>query len=328
MLKYLYLLLLVHCTVSAPPRGSGEEEDDGKGIIVQCLVENWGQEDKIQACRTCFENIGEDVLSEANLPAVKKCVSKYLPMENAACQTEIAALKAGDEAQGGKVLECMWGAIHENGLNYCLSTTSNDASVADRLTDATMCLGKGHKYIKQYVRNATMTDKQRKRMAKKLEKKNKLGPMKFQMIKLLTKAHCDVATAGDTTKDKACNQCFMTGLRTFRKDKDEAAVKETSVECAKAHLKDKYSECTALMESDTEEEAVHGCFMRVLTKTNVEECTNDASTADAETLEGVMECIKKRAAAWVEENARGKIKEKFLEMIGGMDDEDSQEDLE
>jgi len=328
MLKYLYLLLLVHCTVSAPPRGSGEEEDDGKGIIVQCLVENWGQEDKIQACRTCFENIGEDVLSEANLPIVKKCVSDYLPMENAACATEIESLTAGDEAQGGKVLGCMWGAIHTNGLNYCLNTTSADATAVDRLTDAAMCLGEGHKYIKHYVRNATMTDRQRKRMAKKLEKKNKLSPMKFQMIKLLTKAHCDVATAGDATKDKACNQCFMAGLRTFRQNKDETAGKATALECAKAHLQDKYSECTALMESSTEEEAVHGCFMRVLTKTNVEECTNDASTADAETLAGVMECTKKRAAAWVEDNARGKIKEKFLEMIGGMDDDDSHEDLE
>jgi len=69
--------------------------------------------------------------------------------------------------------------------------------------------------------------------------------------------------------------------------------------------------------------------MRVLTKSQVEECTNEDSTADAETLAGVMECTKKRAIAWVEENASGKVKRKFLEMLGGRDDDEySKEELE
>jgi len=305
---------------------SSEENDIDHGIIVQCLVENWGQEEKIQDCRKCFEDIGEDILSENNLPVLKQCITQYLPIENEACASDLEALQAEDEEQGGKVLKCAWEAIHINGLNYCLNATSTDSSVVDRLTDASMCIGKGHKYIKHYVMNVTMSDEQRKKMEKK---QKKFGPMKMKMAQLFTKAHCDLATNGDSAKDRACNKCFNKGLRTFKRSKDVATLKANSAQCTKEHLGDQYSQCSNLIETDVDKETVHGCFMRVLTKSQVEECTNEDSTADAETLAGVMECTKKRAIAWVEENASGKVKRKFLEMLGGRDDDEySKEELE
>jgi len=305
----------------ARPQGKGEGEDHG--TIVRCLVENWGQETKIQECRDCFGSIGEDVLSETNLPIAKQCTQDYLPMQYAACESEIAALNTGDEEQGMQVLGCMGEAMHMNGLNYCLNTTSPDAAAVDRLTDASMCIGEGHKYIMKYVRNTTMAGAG-KRKQRKMERQGQM--MKFQMVRLFTKAHCDLATQGDATKDRDCTRCFMTAMRSFKESKDEAALLSESTQCSTEHLGELYSECTTLLQ--TEPKGAHQCFMRVLTKAQVEECADADAVVNAETLAEVMECTKEKAAAWVKENAKGKVAKKFLEMLGDGEDVEDEEELE
>merc|ERR1712106_369406 len=325
LFKSLTVLLLVSLSWARPGGDTSEEEgkEDHDHTIVRCLLENWGQEEKIKACRDCFDALGEDVLSGINLPIAKQCTRDYLPMQYAACETDIAALNAGDKEQGMQVMQCMGEAMHTNGLNYCLNTTSTAAAVVDRLTDASMCLGEGHKYIMQYVKNDTMasaTTREKRKM--KMQGKK----MKFKMVKLMTKAHCDLASAGDTTNDKDCTDCFKSAIKSFKKDQNKAALVSASTQCSTDYLGDMYSECTTLMQ--TEPESAHKCFMRVLTKSEVGECTDASSTADAETLAGVMECTRKRAIAWVQENASGKFAEKFIAMLQGFENDDAEEDLQ
>merc|ERR1712106_907386 len=318
LFKSLTVLLLVSLSLARPGGDSSEEkgEEDQDHRIVRCLVENWGQEARIKACRDCFDALKEDVFSATNLPIAKQCTQDYLPMQYAACETDISALNAGDKEQEMKVMQCMGLAMHLNGLNYCLDTPSTAAAVVDRLTDASMCLGEGHKYIMQYVKNDTMRGASRKEM-RKMKKQGK--KMKFQMVKLMTKAHCDLASAGDTTNDKACTD-------SFKRDQNKAALVSASTQCSTDYLGDMYSECITLMQ--TEPKSAHKCFMRVLTRSEVGECTDASSTADAETLAGVMECTRKRAVAWVQENASGKFAEKFIAMLQGFENDDAEEDLQ
>merc|ERR1711892_1563335 len=325
LFKSLTVLLLVSLSLARPGGDSSEEEgeEDQDRTIVRCLVENWGQEARIKACRDCFDALGEDVFSATNLPIAKQCTQDYLPVQYAACETDISVLNAGDEEQEMKVMQCMGEAMHTNGLNYCLDTTSTAAAVLDRLTDASMCLGEGHKFIMQYVKNDTMTGASKKDMRRMKKQGEK---MKFQMVKLMTKAHCDLASAGDTTNDKACTDCFKSAMKSFKKDQNKAALVSASTQCSTDYLGDTYSECTTLMQ--TEPKSAHKCFMRVLTKSEVGECTDASSTADAETLAVVMECTMKRAVAWLLENASGKFAEKFIAMLQGFENDDTEEDLQ
>merc|ERR1712106_1089507 len=259
LFKSLTVLLLVSLSLARPGGDSSEEEgeEDQDHTIVRCLVENWGQEARIKACRDCLNALGEDVFSATNLPIAKQCTQDYLPMQYAACE------------------------------------------------------------------NDTMTGASKKDMRKM---KRQGAKMKFNMVKLMTKAHCDLASAGDTTNDKACTDCFKSAIKSFKKDQNKAALVSASTQCSTDYLGDMYSECTNLMQ--TEPESAHKCFMRVLTKSEVGECTDASSTADAETLAVVMECTRKRAVAWVKENASGKFAEKFIAMLQGFEDDDAEEDLQ
>jgi len=320
LLELLSLVLCISLTTSAPTK----EEDDGELTIVRCLVEHWGQEEKIQACRNCFDAIGEDVLSATNLPIAKQCTKDHLPMQYSACETQITALEAGQEEQGMQVMQCMGEAMHMNGLTFCLNTTSTDASVTDRLTDASMCLSKGHKHIMKYVKNITMAGASKKDK-RKMRKQGRR--MKMRMSQLLVGANCDLAAGGDASKDKACIDCFKLAAESFKNSKDKATLMTDMAQCSAEHLGDTFSECTALMKTAPKD--AKKCYKRVLTKSEVDACTDDSSAADVETLAAVMECTKKRAIAWIKENASGNMGDKVIEMLGGEEDEDdSQEDLE
>merc|ERR1711935_512177 len=92
LFKSLTILLLVSLSWARPGGDSYEEEgeEDHDHTIVRCLVENWGQEEKIKACRDCFDTLGEDVLSATNLPIAKQCTQDYLPMHRGGTQVHHA----------------------------------------------------------------------------------------------------------------------------------------------------------------------------------------------------------------------------------------------
>merc|ERR1711872_356714 len=156
------------------------------------------------------------------------------------------------------------------------------------------------------------------RKPKRLGGKKK--PMKGKMMKLLTKAHCNLASNGDSAKSSECLKCFgaavRLGLGKGKRGKmtGGADVVSAMTKCSEDYLDPKYSDCTAMMKSSQGKKDI------------VVKCSNGAAEATADTLGEVMDCGKENVAEWVEANASPKLAEKignFLDM-----DDDSDEDVE
>merc|ERR1711970_1593194 len=108
MMKLLVVLLVAGLVVAMPRKGNrpNKPKQDDPGMIIRCMAENLnGGESQIKACRKCFRQVGNP-LSEKGLPKAKACTSQYLPIEDKACATQIAALTVGDEQKGENVIKC------------------------------------------------------------------------------------------------------------------------------------------------------------------------------------------------------------------------------
>merc|ERR1711963_436621 len=118
--------------------------------------------------------------------------------------------------------------------------------------------------------------------------------MKKMMMKTLVDAHCDLASNGDATKDAACEKC------------------------------------TAIMEAGTDPKAAHKCYNKVLLGNVVSECIDEksVSTADAESLNSVVECGVENVFEWLQENnpKAAKMLGGLLKKLGGEDDDDDEDE--
>ena len=174
---------------------------EDKGTIIRCMAENWKLgEAQIQACRDCFKAIGGDYLSETGLAAAKECTASYLPMENEACATQIAAVTPGNTEQLEDIIECFDETLETKNYERCLNDAEGDSE--QKLTSGALCVLESWKYGMEYVKNATKAGggRGRGRGRRPRGRGGKGKGKKKMMMKMLTIAHCDAANPDDETK--------------------------------------------------------------------------------------------------------------------------------
>merc|ERR1711962_1424412 len=156
----------------------------------------------------------------------------------------------------------------------------------------------------------------------------------------------DHASNGDATKDAACEKCFaeavpsksLTGKggrggrrggrgKRAAKEKDPAILAAIT-SCSRTHLSPLYDDCTAIMEAGTDMKAAHKCYSKVLLGNVVSECIDEksVSTADADSLNTVVECGVENVFEWLEEKnpKAAKALGSMLKKLGGDDDDDDE----
>jgi len=331
--------LLALASYSEAKKGKGGED---KGTIIRCMAENWKEgEAQIQACRDCFKAIGGDYLSETGLAAAKECTASYLPMENEACASEIAAVTAGNAEQLGDIIECFDETLETKNYERCLNDAQGTSE--EKLTSGALCVLESWKYGMEYVKNATRgaggrpggrgrgRGRGRRPRGRGGRGKKGKGMKKKMMMKMLTIAHCDAANPDDDTKQDQCEQCFKDAVKSVRRPRaNKAAMKTALIACSEEHLSSLYSDCTALAkQEDADKEQVFNCYIKVLVNNTVKQCSTEKgiTEATAETLDAMMECGKERVGELVKENASPEALEKIGNMLGMEDDDDSDEDV-
>jgi len=317
--------LLAASSIDAKKKG---KED--AGMIIRCMAENYNEgEEKIQECRDCFKNIG-DVMSETGLSAAKQCAESFLPMVNEACSTQISQLTTGDEEKIGEVVECFDETLETKNYERCIGESSS-TSTEEKMVDGVMCVLKSWKYGMEYVKNATMGGKPKRRPGhgRGKGKKGKMGMKE----KMLTIAHCANANKGDEARQGECKKCFMDAVKPKRSRNPRArvnnkeAIMTALTGCSEEFLAPAYDQCTAMMKAKTgEKEEVMGCYIRVLVSDLVQTCSNGVNEVTAETMDNVMDCGKDQVKEFVMENASPKMLEKLGKMFGDDDDSDEDED--
>merc|ERR1719288_64632 len=208
------LLALATCSDARKGKGKGRED---KGTIIRCMAENWKSgEAQIQACRDCFKAIGGDYLSETGLAAAKECTASYLPMENEACATQIAAVTPGNTEQLEDIIECFDETLETKNYERCLNDAEGDSE--EKLTSGALCVLESWKYGMEYVKNATKAGggRGRGRGRRPRGRGGKGKGKKKMMMKMLTIAHCDAANPDDETKQDQCEQCFKDAVKSLK----------------------------------------------------------------------------------------------------------------
>merc|ERR1712123_448984 len=283
-MKLLVLILLAGLVSSMPRKGnrpnSQKEDKEDPSTIIRCMAENWQQgEEQIQACRDCFKAVEE---TDAGLTQAKACVAQFLQMEDEACSAQLSALKSfKDEEKGMAVLKCFDETLEKENNDRCIKE-SQSTDITEKLTDSSLCVLESWKYGMAYVKNATRGQGGRGKGKRPRAGK---GGKKMKMMKLITKAHCSLATNEDGSKTTECLNCFKAAVKLGKQGKGKGGrgKKEMSPEmfsamttCSEQHLNPTYSKCTAM----------------------------------------VMECGKEATIGWVKKNASPEVAEQignFLE---------------
>merc|ERR1712227_502838 len=274
--------------------------------IIRCMAENWKLgEAQIQACRDCFKAIGGDYLSETGLAAAKECTASYLPMENEACATQIAAVTPGNTEQLDDIIECFDETLETKNYERCLNEAEGNSE--EKLTSGALCVLESWKYGMEYVKNATKAGggRGRGRGRRPRGRGGKGKGKKKMMMKMLTIAHCDAANPDDETKQDQCEQCFKDAVKSVRRPRANNG---------KAAMKTALIGCTALAKQEnSDKEQVFKCYIKVLVGNTVKQCTAEKAIteATAESLDEVMECGKERVGEIVKENASPEVLEKI-----------------
>merc|ERR1712168_322464 len=349
-MKLLVLALVVGPVSSLPrkdrkpkePKEEMEEkEKEDPRIIMRCLAENWEykngtegiNEVAVQDCRDCFMNIGE---SEDSLGNAKKCVAQYLPKEHKKCGSEIDAFQSWDDEEKGKeLIKCFDETLELENNKECLKQAPDAEDIDEKITDATMCVMKSWKYGMAYVKKQMMDKggKGKGKRPRKGKKREKKGAKKAMMMKLLTKAHCDLESEGDTTQSSDCFKCFANAVKksmgTNGRGKKEMSPDMSSevAACADTHLKFRYSKCNTMMKNKADKKETLKCYIRVLIKHEVGKCSsNIGDDITPEELTDVLECGKENVKEWVKNNASPKEAKKIADFLD--DDDEDDDDME
>merc|ERR1711915_311880 len=205
----------------------------------------------------------------------------------------------------------------------CVAQKETD-DLVETLTDAVICMKElqvnmsiqMHKLFekeiekelekfKELMENEKGREKGKPRMAKE-------DPLQEQMMSLISKRHCEI-TSSTTEEEDSCQECFDS-IKTHPTNNSDDHVKLLA-NCSAEHLSPKYDECTAMMQElasnkETREDSfgkkIFFCYMRVVTKNLVEECSNmlDIQETSAKNLLQVMECGSYRVFQWMRKNVR------------------------
>merc|ERR1712126_48352 len=106
----------------------------------------------------------------------------------------------------GEVVECFDETLETKNYERCIGESSS-TSTEEKMVDGVMCVLKSWKYGMEYVKNATMGGKPKRRPGhgRGKGKKGKMGMKE----KMLTIAHCANANKGDEARQGECKKCFM-----------------------------------------------------------------------------------------------------------------------
>jgi len=319
-----FLLLLFAAAIHSMPQKSREDVENEAierkahpSLITNCIAENSEKGfDQIRKCLKCFETSG-DPLSEEGLPKAKACTSKFLPRVNTDCAEELEALEPDDEEMGANALECFAEVSKLIAAEECLARATED-NLVETLIDGVICL-------KELQQNVTFQilrlfekeiKKDFERFKKYMEKKKpavpEKDPMKEQMMSLISKRHCQIAS--NTPEEKTdCLDCFESTRPTESQLLNKSEYVKSLATCSALHLSPLYDQCTELMmemSKDPEKnsqrmgEGIFLCYMRVVTGNLVEQCSVGMTIASPKNLLSVMECGSYTVFEWLQQNIK------------------------
>jgi len=330
MAGFTIKVLMLASAVVAMPQG-GREEPLGErrahpSLINNCIAENSKEGlDKVRDCLKCFEETG-DPLSEEGLPKAKACTEEFLPRVNTDCAVPLEAMEPDNEELGAEALQCFAAVTQVMAAEECIAD-KEEADMVESLTDGVICMkemqskmsAKIHKLFEKEIKKEFEKFKEFMEKKKVTEKEKpimpKEDPMRDQMMSLISKRHCEIAS-GTPEEEASCQECFdssrpdLSGSQPSKKE-----YVNSLATCSAKHLSPQYDECTSMMQEmavDPENKAksmskgIFFCYMRVVTKNLVEECSNSIGIQEttAENLLGVMECSSYRVFQWMRKNVR------------------------
>jgi len=326
-MRGLTLLLLAGAAFSMPQellRNSQDqetaEEENRKAhpsLITNCIAEN-AQEglDKVKECLKCFENSG-DPLSVEGLPKAKACTEEFLPRANNDCADYLAALEPENEELGANALGCLAEVTQIMAAEECLARGERE-NLVETLTDGVVCLKDMHKNVT--IQMHKLFEKEikkdferfKKMMEKKKPRKPKKDPMREQMMSLISKRHCELASS-TAEEESSCMDCFESTKPSESQLPSKSDYVKSLAGCSAQHLSPLYDECTDMMmemakdpenNSKTMGKGIFLCYMRVVTRHLVEQCSSEMTSASPENLLSVMECGSYSIFEWMQKNVK------------------------
>jgi len=327
----LILLLFGVTTYSMPQKPIFDENEPGlqdrkahPSLITNCIAENSKQGlDQVKKCLKCFENSG-DPLSEEGLPKAKACTEEFLPRANIDCKDYLSALEPENEARGANALACLADVTLIMAAEECLASGQQE-NMVEILTDGVVCLKEKHKNVTMQINQLFEKEikKDFERFKKLMEKKKprvpKKDPMREQMLSLISKRHCELASTS-VEDESSCLECFESTKPTKSKLPSKSDYVKSLAGCSAQHLSPLYDECTGMMEemakdpennSKTMGKGIFLCYMRVVTKNLVEQCSTEMESATPENLLRVMECGRYTVFEWIQKNVKFPEIDKF-----------------
>jgi len=324
-MKTLSLLGLIAVAGAMPQLrrddNSGEEIERRAhpSLITNCIAENHKDGiEKIRGCLDCFEESG-DPLSQEGLPKALECTKNFLPRVNADCAEPIAAMEPDNEELAVNALQCFAAVTQIMASEECLANGSSD-NMVETLTDGVICLKDMHRNVSFQVNK--LFEKEIKKdfedFKKFIENKPKpkmprRDPMADQMATLISKRHCEIASSNEA-EEIACLQCFEQTKPTVGVElPSKSDYVKSLASCSAKHLSPKYDQCTSMMKEMSEDPETKSktmgkdiflCYMRVVTKNLVEQCSNGMTETTPENLLTVMECGSYNVFDWIRKNVK------------------------
>jgi len=306
-------LLIVSCLVTVclarpEPGNHGTDDDNDRFAIGACFTENWQNTDSMFKCIRCFHEV-KDYESQDGLESAKACVSKYLPLENTACKSELDALNAEKAETGEAVIECMVGWQYVALSTFCIEQSQSTEAV-EKLTDGSMCIIQGLKNVTKLSDLVHQNDVNRQ--PKKIQTNGK-SLKDYIFHNLLPKAACEAANENDQASIDGCKQCFASVNRdNFRTN---------GFECINNFLMPYYQDCDesvkGLDESAPEDEQKDAwkCFIRGIVKSVVMRISPNSALATPENLLATFELGHEFVIDWVQINARPEYAKKIIQHL-------------
>merc|ERR1711981_1068940 len=313
-MRGLTLLLLAGTALARPQdrlQASMEDlEEERKAhpsLITNCIAENSNEGlDQVRECLKCFENSG-DPLSEEGLPKAKACTEDFLPRVTTDCAEPLAALEPENEEMGSNALRCFADVTQIMAAEDCLEQAASEDMV-ETLTDGVICLKDKHKNVTMQINK--LFEKEMKR---------------------------DFEIASNTEEEEiACMECFESTKPRESEELSKSDYVKSLATCSAEHLSPHYDECTTMMEemavdpekySKTMGKGIFLCYLRVVTKNLVEQCSNEMELTDTtpENLLSVMQCGSYTVFEWMQKNVRFPEIEKFSPEDYSLEDEDKED---
>merc|ERR550539_696539 len=326
-MKAFIVLSLAATALAVPARGGRRQGGKKKerinpGNILRCTAENFGNNQTIKDCIDCF-SAEMDFSSQAGLDAAKACATQYWPKGVAACGTEISAMVPGNMETLEAVVGCFDDRLEKENAERRLGEATS-TEVDAKMTEATMCILDSWKWAMGVVKAVNGAGKKggrggRGRGRGRGRGKGKGKGMKKMIMNTLMQAHCEHASNGDATKNAACEQCF----------KDAVPSKPLTGKGGRGGRGGRRRGKRAAKEKDPAILAAITACSKILLGNVVSDCIDEenVSTADADSLNEVVECGVKNVFEWLEEKnpKAAKMVGKFLKKMGADDDDDDDE---